>query len=88
MILDQAGDLEVFVGKEIARFHQRTRSLDREVFTLPLDLEIPFRQALDRLLAVLGTLLLVRDTPMQAFQVLFGFAETNAGALPSSRPSR
>ena len=55
MILDQAGDLEVFVGQEIARFHQRTCGLDRKVFTLPADPEMPFGKVLDRLLAVRGT---------------------------------
>jgi hypothetical protein len=37
MVLDQIGNLQDFVGKAIARFHQRTRGLDREVFPLPAD---------------------------------------------------
>ena len=68
VVLDQVGDLQVFVGQEIARFHQRTRGLDREVFTLPTDSEIPLCQAFDGLLAVLGALDLARDAPMQALE--------------------
>ena len=64
VILDQTGNLEVFVGNEIARFHQRTRSLGCKVITPPLDLQIPFCQAFDRLFAVLGTFLGARDPPV------------------------
>ena len=74
VILHQDGNLQVFVGKEIARFHQRTRGLGREVFTVPADLQIPFRQVLNGSPAILRTLLLFRDTPMEAFQALFGCA--------------
>jgi hypothetical protein len=88
VILDEMGNLEVFIGNQIARFDQRTRSLRCKVFTLPLHLEIAFCQALNRLLSIPGPLDLARDAPMQAFQFGLCLAETSGDFLPSGRPSR
>src|ERR1051326_5053379 len=71
MILDEVGNLQVFIGNEIARFHQRTRSLGREVFTLPTHFEIALGESFDGSSAALGTLGLAAHAPLQPLQ--FGF---------------
>src|SRR5215467_2419529 len=87
MVLDQMGYFQVFVGNEIARFHQRTRSLSCEVFTLPTHFEIAFCQAFDGLLAVLAALLFPVLAPMEAFELLFCLAQipgiSNHGCISS-----
>ncbi len=75
VILDQGGNLEVFVGDQIVRLDQRPRRLDGEVFPLPTDFQIPSGKFLDGFLTILRTLDLAGDTPMQALQSLFSAPE-------------
>ena len=70
-IRDQMGYLQVFVGNQVVSPDQRTCGFAREVFTLPLDLEVALCQSFDRFLAVLGPFDLPRDAPMEAFEPLF-----------------
>jgi len=81
VVLHQADYLEAFVGNEIARFHQRTRSLASEVFTVPLHLERALCQSFNGLLAVLRPLLFAGDAPMQAFELRCCLAETSVDCL-------
>ena len=69
VVLHQIGNLEVFVGNQIARFDQRTCSLGCEVFTLPGNPQIAFGKPLNGSPAVLGPLDFAGDAPMQAFQL-------------------
>ncbi len=75
MVLDQTSDVQVFKGDQIVRLDERTCRLRGEVFTLPLDLQMLFCQALDSFPAILGALLFLGDTPLQAFEPLFCFPE-------------
>jgi hypothetical protein len=53
VILDEVGDLQVFVGHQVARLDERPCRLRGKVLTLPTDLEIPFCETFHGLLAVL-----------------------------------
>src|SRR5690349_11544759 len=75
VILDHVGDLQVFKSNQVVRLDQRSRSLDREIFTPPLDFQIAFCQAFDRLLTILGPFDFAGDAPMQALELRFRFAE-------------
>ncbi len=74
-VLDEVGHLQVFKGNQVVRRDERTGSLCCEVFTLPLDFEVALRQSFDGLLAILGTLLLARDAPIQPREFLLRFAQ-------------
>jgi len=75
MVLDQMGNLEVFVGHHIARYDQRPRRFHGEVFPLPTHPQMGFCQAFHRFLAVLGTFLFPRDTPTPPLQLLLSLAQ-------------
>ena len=49
MVLDQIGNLEVFIGNQIVRFDQRTCRLGCEVFTLPGNPQIAFGESFESL---------------------------------------
>ncbi len=75
MILDEMGNLEVFIGHHVARLEKRSRSLDREIFPLPTHFQMPFSESFDRSLAVLLTFLFAVQAMLEALEVLFGFAQ-------------
>src|SRR5215469_6253094 len=65
VVLDQIGHLQVFIGKEIARFHQRTQhALTAKSLRCRLARRRAFCQVLNGSSAILRTLVLVRDAPM------------------------
>ena len=75
VILDQMGDLEVFVGHHIVRLDQRPRCFKSEVFPLPTYSQTALRQSFHRLLAVHVPLDFAGDAPMPALEFGFGLPE-------------
>ena len=72
VVLDQIGDLQVFIGNQIARCDKRACRLPGKVFTLPLYFQIRFGKPLPSLPSILALLLFLGDSAVQAFQFLFG----------------
>jgi hypothetical protein len=75
VILDEMGYLQVFKGYQVVRLDKRPCLLAGKVFTPPLNFEMLFRQPGDGFFAILGPFLFLGDAPLQALQVLFGFAQ-------------
>jgi hypothetical protein len=75
MVLDHVANLKVLISNHIARCDERVCLLAGKIFTLPLDLEIRFRQPLAGPQAVLAAFLLAGKVAMKPLQLLFGFAK-------------
>src|SRR5260370_33075426 len=84
-MLDEDGDLQVFVGNHVVRDDKRPRLLTSEVLTLPANLEIAFRQSLDGFPAILRTFLLAVFAAVQALQVRLLLAQ-ETGVLSCCAP--
>jgi hypothetical protein len=74
MVTYHVADLQVFIGNQIVRCDKRACRFAGKVFTLPLDFQIPFGEALAGFLAVLAPLLLPGKMSMQTLQSLLCLA--------------
>src|SRR5579885_435405 len=74
-VSDEVGYLQVFVGNEIARCHERACRFTGKVFTLPTDFQIRLCQCFPGFLPILRLLLLARKSSVQLLQAFFGFAQ-------------
>src|SRR5690349_13350777 len=56
MVLDEVGNLQIFIGNQVVRRDERTCRLGGEVFTLPGNFQMTFGESFDGSLAILGAL--------------------------------
>nr|WP_244349800.1 hypothetical protein [Thermostichus vulcanus] len=67
-ITNHVPHLQILIGNEVVRHHQRTGWFHSPVFTLPTHFQVLPSQTICCFLAILGSLLLFGNSPLQPFQ--------------------
>ena len=75
VILDHIADLQVFIGKEVARRHERVCLFSGKILTLPVYFQMRLGQLLSGLAAIVRAFLLAGYLSLQGLELLFRFPQ-------------